>query len=98
MYRFFEAGLQILDLNFLLKRDMADGVPLLTKLAPEVLAETNDSLRYYPGRGRIHSLLSLKHLNLALQPSAIVLSRTFEVVVHLLDVGHEIGKMRSLHC
>jgi len=36
-YRFFEASLQILDFNFLLKRDMADGVPLLAELVSEVL-------------------------------------------------------------
>jgi hypothetical protein len=34
-YRFFEASLQILYLNFLLKRDVADGVSLLAELAPE---------------------------------------------------------------
>ena len=39
-YRFFEASLQILDLNFLLKRDMADGVPLLTELVSEVMTVT----------------------------------------------------------
>jgi hypothetical protein len=43
------------------------------------------------------SRLPFEHLNLTLQSSAVVLSGTFEVIVHLLDVGHEIGKVGSLH-
>jgi len=48
-YRFFKASLQILDLDFLLKRDMADRVPLLAELTPEVLTVENNGLSYYPG-------------------------------------------------
>ena len=48
--------------------------------------------------GKIYPRLSLKHLELALQPSAVVLSRTFEVIVHPLDVGHEVGKVRPFPC
>ena len=77
---------------------MADGISLLTELAPEVLTTKNGGLRYNPGSAKKkNSRLSLKHLNLALQSPAIVLSRTFEVIVHLLDVGHEIRKVRSFH-
>ena len=96
-YRFFQASLQVLDLNFPLKRDVASGVPLLVELAPEILARKDKGLRSNLGsRGRISRLI-LKHLNLALQPSAIVFSRAFEIVVHPLNVGHQVGKMRPLH-
>ena len=47
-YRFFKASLQILHLDFLLKREVADGVPLLGELAPEVLTVKNNGLRYHP--------------------------------------------------
>ena len=77
---------------------MADGVPLLAELVSEVLTVTTEVEILLGVWGEIHSRLSLKHLDLALQPSAIVLSRTLVVVVHPLDVGHEIGKMGSLHC
>ena len=76
---------------------MADGISLLAELTPEVLTTKNGGLRYNPGCTKKNSRLSLKHLNLALQSPAIVLSRTFEVIVHLLDVGHEIRKVRSFH-
>ena len=72
-YRFFKASLQILHFNFLLKRDVTDGVSLLAELAPEVLAVEN-GLRCYSGSKKKLSRLSLKHLNLALQSSAIILS------------------------
>jgi hypothetical protein len=48
-YRFFEASPQKFDLDFLLKWDTADGVPLLAELVPEVLTVKNNGLRYHPG-------------------------------------------------
>jgi len=89
---------QILDLNFLLKRDMADGVPLLAQLVSEVPTVTTSGWDVTWAREKCHSRLSFKHLNLALQSSTVILSRTFEVVVHPLDVGHKIGKVRPFHC
>ena len=52
--------------------------------------------RRYSGPKELSLRLALKHLNLTLQSSAIIISRAFQVVVHLLDVGHEVRKVRTL--
>jgi hypothetical protein len=96
-HRFLQASLKIFDFDFLLKRDVADGVSLLTELAPEVFTAENKVLRHSPHPAKKLLRLVLKHLNLTLQPPTIVLSRAFKVVVHLLNVCHEVRKMGSLH-
>ena len=42
--------------------------------------------------------LVLEQLQLTFETSAVILTRTLEVVVHLLDIGHEVGQVRALHC
>lgn len=96
-YRFFEASLPILHLNFFLKRYVADGVSLLAELALEFLTTENNGSRHHSDFERICLRLIFEHLNLTLQSSAIVIPRTLKVVVHLLNVGHEVGKVGSLH-
>lgn len=43
-----------------------------------------------------HALLIIKQLHLTLQTTTIILTRPLEIVVHLLDIGHQVGKMRAL--
>jgi hypothetical protein len=40
--------------------------------------------------------LPFQHLKLILQPAAIVFARTLKIVMHFLDIDHEIRYMRAL--
>lgn len=41
--------------------------------------------------------LILQHLQLALKAAAIILTRSLQIVVHLLDIAHQVCEMRSFH-
>lgn len=45
-----------------------------------------------------YSQLIPQQLKLIFQTTAIILPSSLQVIVHLLNVSHKIGKMRSFHC
>lgn len=75
---------------------MADRVSLLIDLAPEFFTAETDEILFRLSEV-IFLRLVLEHLNLTLQSSAIITPRAFEVMVHPLNVVHEIGKAGPLH-
>jgi hypothetical protein len=44
-----------------------------------------------------HERLVFEELNLTLKPASVILTRALNVIVHLLNVRHEIGQMGTLH-
>lgn len=91
-HRLIQARLKIFHVDIPLECDMSDCFAFLTQLRFQFLPIRDMSKRV--GRKMREKLrLILHHLHLSLKASTIVLSRTLEIIVHLLDVGHEIREL-----
>ena len=92
---------QLFNLHFTLQGNASNILPLLVELVTQILAELTsillrDRLKH-KGRLKKYKPLILEELNLTLKPSSVILARALNVIVHLLNICHEIGQVVTLH-
>ena len=90
-YRFVNTRPKLFELEIFLQCEVSDGVTLLSELCAQVLTVQKSDIGVPETRKTIR--LVLEHLHLAFKTSSIILTRTLEVVVHPLNICHEIGQM-----
>lgn len=75
---------------------MSQRITFLAELRSQILA-VEDMNTKKCNKKRCRLRLILQHLYLSFQTSPIVLTRAFQVVVHLLHIGHQVGQVRTFH-
>lgn len=98
-YELVDAFLVGLALELLPHRDLTTRIRLLRELLLEVRPkQTRSASKHEGNRGKLsksRSRLTLQPPDLVLEPPSSLGSSAFELVLHSLEVAHQVGEMRS---
>jgi hypothetical protein len=71
---------------------------LFVELVTQILAElTSAPEARHSETQKENEPLIFKQLNLTLESSSIILARALNVIMHLLNIRHEVGQVGALH-